>query len=30
MAFDEYSGAMFGTTWKCSERKYGLAVDRDV
>ena len=30
MAFDEYKGAMFGLTWKASERKYGYVVERDV
>ena len=30
MAFDEYKGAMFGLTWKASERKYGNVVERDV
>ncbi len=30
MAFDEYKGAMFGTKWKTSERKYGVIEARDV
>ncbi len=30
MAFEEYKGAMFGTKWKASERKYGVVADQDV
>jgi uncharacterized protein len=30
MAFEEYKGAMFSTTWKTSERKYGFSAARDV
>lgn len=31
MAADQdYRGAMFGTTWKASARKYGFTVERDV
>ncbi|MFC2071158.1 CocE/NonD family hydrolase [Chloroflexota bacterium] len=28
--FDDYNGAMFGTKWKASERKYGVVVETDV
>lgn len=30
MAFDDYSGAMFSTKWKASERKYVVRIERDV
>jgi hypothetical protein len=30
MAFDEYKGAMFGTKWKTSARKYGVFAEQDV
>ncbi len=30
MVFDDYTGAMFSTKWKASERKYGVLVERDV
>ena len=30
MAFEEYKGAMFSTTWKTSARKYGVVAARDV
>jgi uncharacterized protein len=30
MAFEEYKGAMFSTTWKTSARKYGVVASRDV
>jgi predicted acyl esterase len=30
MSFEEYKGAMFSPKWKCSERKYGVIVERDV
>ena len=30
MAFEEYSGAMFGPKWKASARRYGYVVERDV
>lgn len=30
MAFEEYAGAMFGTSWKASARRYGVVAERDV
>jgi putative CocE/NonD family hydrolase len=30
MPFEEYAGAMFGTTWKTSPRRHGVVVERDV
>src|SRR3972149_2988005 len=30
MAFEEFKGAMFGPTWKSSERKYRVLAERDV
>lgn len=30
MAFEEYHGAMFGPTWKASERKYGVDFHGDT
>src|ERR1700722_2115976 len=30
MAFDEFTGAMFGVNWKSSERKYRVLTERDV
>jgi putative CocE/NonD family hydrolase len=30
MPFEDYEGAMFGTTWKGAARRYGVVVERDV
>ena len=30
MAFEDFTGAMFGTNWKASERKYNYVVQRDA
>jgi hypothetical protein len=30
MAFDDFTGAMFGVNWKSSGRKYRVLIERDV
>ena len=30
MAFDEFKGAMYSTSWRTSERKYDVSVEADA